>query len=133
MTTLAVVLNPPVKPKNVSAKQVNAVPTRIMGPHGPQRLYSTTKFSGGQVYESPTHPGFAGSYNCDDCLQSVAGVYRVVGVVDRWLCAPCGGQKAARRAMAATYSASAAPKVGNVVTMPSRTPPRTSQERSRNV
>jgi len=92
------------------------------------RLFSAAHFAGGQVYESRTNPGYAGSYYCDACLQSVAGVYSVVGVVDRWLCAACGGQKAARRAMAATYSTSAAPEVGNVVTMPSRTPG-TTQER----
>ena len=136
MTTLPLVPTPPAtskptKPTKLTqtAQQAGATPRRIMGEAGPQRLFSPNKFEGGQVYESPTLTGYAGAYYCDGCMQPVGGVYCVVGVVDRWLCAACGGQKAARKAMANTYSASAAPKMGNVVTMPSRTG-RTAQERS---
>jgi hypothetical protein len=104
MTTLALVPKPPstTKPK-LTAKQANAVPTRVMGLHDPLRLFNKT------------HPGYLGSYQCDGSLQ--------------WLVTLCGGQEAARRATNGTATASTAPGMGNVVTMPRRTPG-TTQERS---
>jgi hypothetical protein len=126
MTDLALVPNPPAaaKPKTLTAKQANAVPTRIMGPHGPLRMFSQQPFHGGMAYEGATLRGFAAGYVCDACLKICEGLYRLAD--DRWLCRAC---KPRIKSMSGRASASTAPKVGNVITMPSRTR-RTGQERS---
>jgi hypothetical protein len=135
MRPLALVPNPlaTVNPKprttHPTAAKAGASRQPIMGAPGPLRLFGPNKFAGGKIYESRTRTGYAGSYYCDACLQPVAGVYRVAGAVEQWLCAACGGQKAARRAAASTASVSPAPKVGIVITTPSRTR-RTGLERS---
>lgn len=75
------------KTKYLTAEQAGAKPERLMGPHGPLRMFSATKFASSIYYESRDWNGFAGSYVCDQCLQPEgAGVYRVD---DKWLCGGC--------------------------------------------
>jgi hypothetical protein len=80
------------RPKYVSAKDAGAKAERLMGPNGPLRLFSTTRFAKSIFYESRDWNGFAGLYVCDTCLEpSPMGLMRSG---ETWTCGICRIPKA---------------------------------------
>jgi ribosomal protein L37AE/L43A len=81
--------------KRVTAAEAGAKPERLMGPHGPLRMFSTIRFNGSMFYESRDWNGYAGMYVCDQCLEpSPMGVMRVGEI---WTCGGCRTQSKANR------------------------------------
>ena len=73
--------------KRLTAKEAGAIATRIMGPAGPLRMFSTTAFQGAIRYESRDWNGYAGQYVCESCLEpSHMGITRVG---ETWTCGAC--------------------------------------------
>jgi hypothetical protein len=109
-----------VKTPKLTAQQAGAVATRVMGPRGPLRIFTELPFQGGMAYAGQPHEGYCGGYVCEGCLKVSDGLYNMAD--DRWFCAVCRAAKPRIKAIPDRLDASPAPKVGNVVTIPPRTP-----------
>lgn len=77
----------------------SSVQTKRMWPDGPLRRWSPVRTGGCHI--PLDSGGFGASYVCEECLEPVAGVYRVIRGVQRresWLCASCRAQPQRKRA-----------------------------------